>query len=275
MPQEKSGFPMRGENLNMIQQEICTKLDIIETEHRIRIPFAVESGSRAWGFASADSDYDCRFIYVRPKDDYLALFPPKDTLDYPPDKIFDLSGWDVRKVIVHLVKSNAVMLEWLRSGHIYRKNDQFAAELWSLGQSFFHPTAVTWHYLSLAANKLREIKEKDSTKVKTYFYVLRPLACARFILQHQEIPFMEYSRNLQEISVPEEIRSQIEQLLARKAQSNEADLLPKQEALLGYFDQEIAEIEAWLSWTKFEKKQNVHEADDCFRKVLNLVENHE
>lgn len=261
--------------MNSIQEQIQTKLDQIEIEHRVRIPLAVESGSRAWGFASPDSDYDCRFIYVRPKDAYLSVFPQKDTIDYSPDAIFDLSGWDVRKAILHLVKSNAVMLEWLRSDVIYRKNDPFAAELWSLGQSFFHPVAVTWHYLSMAANKCREIKAGDSASIKTYLYVLRPLACARFIRQHQEIPFMEYARNLHEISVPKEILNEVEQLLTQKQQAKEADLLPKQELLLRYFDQEMAETEHWLSVNKVEKSKDKQKADDCFRKVIDLVEHHE
>lgn len=141
-----------------IREQILRQLSQIEREHNIRIPIAIESGSRAWGFASPDSDYDCRFLYVHPRDWYLSVFEGKDTIEYTPDAVFDVGGWDVHKVIQHLVKSNAVMLEWLSSPVIYRMDERVRDELWKLGEAFFNPVAVCWHYLSMARNKLAEIE---------------------------------------------------------------------------------------------------------------------
>ena len=53
-----------------MRDRIMKKLDEIEKTEEVRILLAVESGSRAWGFASTDSDYDVRFIYFRPEDEY-------------------------------------------------------------------------------------------------------------------------------------------------------------------------------------------------------------
>lgn len=129
----------RKDDMNTIQNQIIEKLGLIEAEHKIKIPLAVESGSRAWGFASPDSDYDCRFVYVRPRDFYLSVFEQKDTIDYTPDAIFDLSGWDLKKFISHLVRSNAVMLEWLQSNVIYRKKKHLHASFGNWARPFSIP----------------------------------------------------------------------------------------------------------------------------------------
>ena len=52
---------------------ILRELKKIEEQENVKIIMAIESGSRAWGFASPDSDYDVRFIYVRKEEDYLKL----------------------------------------------------------------------------------------------------------------------------------------------------------------------------------------------------------
>jgi predicted nucleotidyltransferase len=257
--------------MNTFQIQIIEKLSIIETEHNIKIPLAVESGSRAWGFASPDSDYDCRFVYVRPRDFYLSVFEQKDTIDYTPDAIFDLSGWDLKKFIFHLVKSNAVMLEWLQSNVIYRKNEAIAGELGELGKAFFNPISVSWHYLSMAKNKLEDVSQGETAKIKRYFYVMRPLACVRFIRERGEVPFMEYRRNLELISVPDVIRSEIDELMAQKEQAKEAQEIARNGMLIDYFNQEVAEAERWLNGAKFEKNQDYARADQCFREIIDMV----
>ena len=257
--------------MDIIQDQIIEKLGLIETEHNIKIPLAVESGSRAWGFASPDSDYDCRFVYVHPKDFYLSVFEQKDTIDYTPDAIFDLSGWDLRKFIAHLVKSNGVMLEWLQSNVIYRKNETIAGELWELGKAFFNPISVSWHYLSMAKNKLEDVSQGETAKIKRYFYIMRPLACIRFIQERGEVPFMEYRRNLDLISVPGVIRDEIDELMAQKEQAKEAQEIVRNGMLVDYFQQEVAESERWLSGAKFEKYQDYARADQCFRTIIEMV----
>lgn len=255
----------------MIHQQILERLDAIEEEHSVRIPLAVESGSRAWGFASPDSDYDCRFVYVRPKRAYLAVFGQKDTIEYTPDAVFDLNGWDVRKTIEHLVKSNAVMLEWLQSGAVYRRRDEVAQALWQLGTASFCPVKTTWHYLSMARNKLAEIEADGTAILKKYFYVLRPLACTRFIREHNEIPFMEYHRNLKNIDVPDMVRSEIDALMAKKQQTQEKGQIEPNEILLRYFAQEVSLAQNWLSGREKRQPVDLEEANKCFQKILEMT----
>lgn len=261
--------------MGTIQTQILEKLSLMEAEHHIKIPLAVESGSRAWGFASPDSDYDCRFVYVRPKDDYLTVFQRKESIDYTPDAVFDVSGWDLRKFIGLLVKSNAVTLEWLQSNVVYQKDDVVAGMLWELGQGFFNPVSVTWHYLSMAKNKLDEVSQNDVSKIKRYFYIMRPLACVRFIREHGEIPFMEYQRNLNLITVPDDIRDEIGRLMAQKELSLEGDLVPQNRTLIHYFTDEIAQAEEWLKTVSHEKNRDYAKADGCFRTIIEMVNDNE
>lgn len=257
--------------MDSIQNQIIQKLGSIETEHHIKIPLAVESGSRAWGFASPDSDYDCRFVYVHPQDYYLSIYERKDTIDYMPDAIFDLSGWDLKKFIVHLVKSNAVMLEWLQSNEVYRKDEFIANQLWELGKAFFNPVSVSHHYLSMAKHKLNEVQQNDTAKIKHYFYIMRPLACIRYIRENQDIPYMEYQRNLETITVPSDILIEINRLLGRKALLKEAHVIPQNRLLLNYFAKEMDEAEEWLSGIKFEKNRDYEQANRCFRNMIRMV----
>lgn len=254
-----------------IRGQILSKLNEIEGEHHICIPIAIESGSRAWGFASPDSDYDCRFIYVHPRDWYLSVFEGRDTIEYTPDAIFDVGGWDVKKVIHHLVKSNAAMLEWLSSGVVYRMNQEVHDELWSLGNDFFNPVSVCWHYLSMAKNKLGEIQAKDQDKLKKYCYVLRPLACIRYIRIHGCIPYMEYQRNLVEIQVPPQVREQIALLLEEKKTAAEGHVIPQNRILLCYFQEEIAQAEEWLGNLHHEKNKDYERANQAFRDIIEMV----
>lgn len=254
-----------------IQQQILKQLQATQQEHNVHIPIAVESGSRAWGFASPDSDYDCRFIYVHNRDWYLSVFEGRDTIEYTPDAIFDVGGWDVRKVIAHLVKSNAVMLEWLSSGVVYRMDEKIHSELWKLGEAFFNPVAVSWHYLSMARNKLGEIEETETAKIKKYFYVLRPLACIRYIHTHGKIPHMRYRYNLAEISLSEMIRGEIELLLTKKETAAEGCLMPRNNILLDFFHRETAWAEEWIGTLHHDKNRDYEQANQTFRRIIEMV----
>jgi len=254
-----------------VQEEILQQLGEVEVRHGVRIPIAVESGSRAWGFASPDSDYDCRFMYIHPKEWYLSVFEGRDTIEITPDAVFDVGGWEIRKVIQHLVKSNAVMLEWLASPLIYRMNEGLREELQKLGQTFFNPTATCWHYLNMARKALGEIEATDSAKIKKYCYVLRPLASARFICTHRAIPYMEYQKNLAKIHVPDSIRSEIIALLKEKETALEGFLLPKNEKLLAYFHEESLWVEQQIADFPGRKVLDLEIANQTFRKIIEMV----
>jgi len=140
-------------NDNNIKNAIIQKLRDAEEINHVKILFAIESGSRGWGFASPDSDYDCRFVYVHEKEWYLSIFDKPEFIEYDTDKIFDVNGWDLKKFVLHIIKSNAVMFEWLTSNEFYIRNEPITILLQGLAEQFFNPVAVSHHYLSLAQKK--------------------------------------------------------------------------------------------------------------------------
>ena len=127
--------------------EIDARLDRVGAEHGVIVPWAIESGSRAWGFPSPDSDYDCRFIFVRQRDAYLSLWPARDVIETPLDAVFDVNGWDLAKALRLLLKGNAVVVEWLRSPIVYRGDPSFRDELLALADEVSDPARVSRHYL--------------------------------------------------------------------------------------------------------------------------------
>ncbi|MBS4161445.1 nucleotidyltransferase domain-containing protein, partial [Klebsiella pneumoniae] len=102
-----------------MNQRINEELANIENMNHVKILFAVESGSRAWGFPSQDSDYDVRFIYVHQKDWYLSIDEKRDVIERPIHESLDISGWELTKALRLFRKSNPPLLEWLSSEMVY------------------------------------------------------------------------------------------------------------------------------------------------------------
>ena len=246
---------------------------LLETErlHDVKIPLAVESGSRGWGFASPDSDYDCRFVYVHRKNWYLSVQKRPDIIEYSADPVFDVNGWDLKKVLQHIIKSNAVMFEWLSSDEIYIKDEYVSRLLQNLAADFFSPEAVSYHYLSTAKKKLDEILAEEEAKLKHYFYILRPIANLNYIFQHGRMPFMEYDRTLAQTETPEEILAEINELKALKAVSDESFRIGRSERLIAYFRREILMSSERLSRMKSVKNRDYEQADIVFREITEKV----
>lgn len=220
-----------------IWQDIQARLDAVEASTGARLLMAVESGSRAWGFPSPDSDYDIRFIYVRPRDWYLDLRRGRDVIEYPIVDEIDLNGWDIRKALGLLLKSNAVVSEWMESPIRYRTDDPVVAKLRILADDLLDPRALAHHYANLGRRAAdRWLDGDDEVAVKKYFYALRPALAIR-ALRHT--PGARPPMNLQALiaasNVPDCIAEQIETLVAAKARTNEranGTRLPDLDALI-------------------------------------------
>ncbi len=206
-------------NETEIRKQILLKLSEIEQQEHVRILHAVESGSRAWGFASPDSDFDVRFIYLRRKDDYLKLNPGRDVIEYQLDDVFDVNGWDLQKMLRLLYKSNPTIFEWTASPIIYRTSDCFQ-NMKPMITSYFSPKTGIYHYLSTAKHNYHAYCEKEQVRYKKYFYVLRPLLACYWIFQHQTPPPMLFS-DLRCCPEAQKISSLIDELLARKTNTSE------------------------------------------------------
>lgn len=161
--------------------DINTKLRTIESQHQARVLFSCESGSRSRGFASPESDYDVRFIFVRRTEDYLAVFPPRDTIECPVTDVWDLAGWDLKKALTLMTKGNSSLLEWLTSPVVYQNRDGFREDLLALYKACVPPEKLAVGYRAMAMNNARAYLTGSSVRVKKYLYVIRPLLAAHWI----------------------------------------------------------------------------------------------
>lgn len=205
-----------------VRGRINAILGQIEREHGVRILFAVESGSRAWGFASPDSDYDVRFVYARPVEWYLSLEKRRDVIELPINDGMDVNGWDIQKALTLLLKANPALLEWLKSPIVYRTGPTMP-ELARLAAQTDHRKAARHHYLHLGLNQFRsQIDGRDKVALKKYFYCLRPAAALRWERTHKQgrVP-MDLPRLLAGIDLPPPLRAVVDDLMARKAISSE------------------------------------------------------
>ncbi|RYD82360.1 MAG: nucleotidyltransferase domain-containing protein [Sphingobacteriales bacterium] len=253
-----------------IRTEIISHLKAIEQRENIRILYCCESGSRAWGFASNDSDYDVRFIYVHPQDWYLSINDKKDSIEYPLIGELDFGGWEIRKALRLMRKSNAVIFEWLQSPIIYLEKENFANRIWPLAEKCFAPKAAINHYLGLAVNTYNSIKSSHQTKAKKYFYVIRPVLAAYWIAQKGTIPPMEYHKLLQLIG-DKNILSILENLLENKRTSAEGDLIDVIPELHGFLDSIFAFCDEKKN--QFDRKHtDIVILDKFFREFLHDAE---
>lgn len=213
-------------------ERIGRELDAIEHEHRVRILLAVESGSRAWRFPSLDSDFDVRFIYVHAPPAYLSIEPPRDVIERPTDRVLDINGWDIRKALRLLVRSNAVVMEWLTSPVRYRAWGTVPAQLLTLARETCHLSALEYHYDRLARHSFGKIASSgDTIRLKTYCYALRPVLALLWLRRHGEPPPMDLPGLLNGIEVTAEAREAIAALVERKAAADEAGTSARQPSL--------------------------------------------
>ena len=206
-----------------VRREIENRLAAVEAAEDVRVLMAVESGSRAWGFPSPDSDYDIRFIYVRPRDWYLSLAPGRDVIERPIVDEIDLNGWDVRKAFGLLLKSNAVVSEWIESPIRYRLDDPFVAKFAALADAMLDARALGHHYARLGRTAAdRWLDDDGDVPVKKYFYALRPALAIRVLRLH---PHQRPPMNLQALvalaDLSADAKAAIADVVAAKARTNE------------------------------------------------------
>jgi uncharacterized protein len=177
-----------------MRDEIEGALTQIEADCRVRILYACESGSRAWGFASPDSDYDVRFIYLHELDWYLDIADHRDVIERMLPGDLDVSGWELRKALRLFQKSNPPLLEWLSSPIVYREDAKFTSGLGSLMHEYYSPTSCFGHYLHMAEGNVRGYLQADVVRTKKYLYVLRPILGCRWIEQDRGPVPMEFEK---------------------------------------------------------------------------------
>lgn len=211
--------PSLADIASPVWREIDRRPARVENEEGVRFLIAVKSGSRAWGFPSPDSDYDIRFIHIHPRDWYLSLQPGRDVIERPIIDNIDLNGWDLRKALGLLLKSNAVISEWLESPIRYRRDDPLTQEMAALADAAFSPRRAALHYAAMAREWVRALRDSESPiPVKRYFYALRPaLAIRSMRLNPGSRPPMHLHALLQSAAIAPDLARTIDELVAAKA----------------------------------------------------------
>lgn len=229
-----------------MKDTIRKRLYEIEQQQNIRILHAVESGSRAWGFASPNSDYDVRFIYAHSPEYYLKLEKTRDVIELPINDVLDINGWDLDKALQLLHKSNPTLFEWFASPIIYRKTD-FADRFAPILTEYFNPQTSIHHYLGTAkSNYMAYIRNRRSVNAKKYFYILRPLLACKWIMDKQCPPPMLFS-NLKDEYADKSIITDIDYLLDLKIHSQEKQIILAIQNINDYISDTMDEIKTYLN----------------------------
>jgi uncharacterized protein len=223
-----------------VVRQIDARLDGVEAAHGVRILWAIESGSRAWGFPSPDSDYDGRFLYVRPAADYVGLRRRRDVIETPLDHVYDVNGWDLRKALALLVRGNATVGEWLRSPIVYRGDEDVAAGLLALADEVVDRPGLLRHYLHVGRHNLALLE--SSGRLKKFFYALRPALCLRWLRLHPDVavPPMDVATLLGGADLPAATRGAVEDLVAQKSRTREIGHAPVPDELRAFVVAELA-----------------------------------
>jgi hypothetical protein len=245
---------------------IQSKLSDIEKNERVRILYACESGSRAWGFASPDSDYDVRFVYTRRAEDYLSISERRDVIELPVNEVLDIGGWDIRKALQLFLKSNAPLYEWLQSPVVYIAS-ALKEELLSLAPVYFSNRAGCHHYLSMATNTLEHDLQGSTVKMKKYFYALRPALACLWIVKNMTVPPMQFEE-LRTLVGDSYWHTAVNELLAQKQAADEKALTSPIPVLQGWLQETLAYCKE-QSASIPPLKNNTITLDNLFRKYIN------
>lgn len=249
-----------------MQKLILEKLNEIEKKENVKIIHCVESGSRAWGFASPDSDYDVRFIYVRPKEYYLRLDETRDVIEWQLDDTLDINGWDIQKALKLLYKSNPTLFEWNSSPIVYKTTDEWS-EISSIINRYFVAKSGIYHYINTAKRNYKDFLLGEKVKYKKYFYVLRPVLACKWILAEGTPPPMEF-HVLMEKYLDEDIKPDVEKLLDLKMNAPEITTGKRFDRVNDYLDKTIAEIEEILRELPYDRNQSWDELNEIFLKIV-------
>jgi hypothetical protein len=225
-----------------INEAIQDRLSHIEKTEDVTVLYACESGSRAWGFESEDSDYDVRFIYLRRTSHYLAMERGSGVIERPIDKGFDLSGWDLIKALELFRKSNPPLLEWIQSPIVYRSTSSLAERLQALLPQFYSPRACMYHYLHMADGNFREYLKGEEVWTKKYFYVLRPVLACLWIENGFGVVPTEFHKLVDAVVTNIRLRDAIDALLTAKKSGQELRKGPRNEIISSFTEEHILRL---------------------------------
>jgi len=250
--------------------KIIEHLQKIDLEEEIVIFYACESGSRAWGFPSVDSDYDVRFLYVHPVEWYLSIVEGRDVIERQADNRLDINGWDLKKALGLFRKSNPPLFEWLNSPIVYQEKFTIASQLRESAKTYYSPSACIHHYLHMAQGNMREYLKGERVWVKKYFYVLRPILAIKWIEQGYGVAPTSFGTLLERMIPSGVLKDEINKLIEQKSMGAELDYSDRIPVISEFIERELTRLEE----AKKQYENNltpIDVLDDLFRKSLNEI----
>ena len=253
-----------------IRKQIIKTLSEIEEKHEVKVLYAVESGSRAWGFESKDSDFDIRAIYIHKKNWYLSIWKNRDVIELMTENHLDIIGWDVKKALMLLYNSNPPLLEWIKSPITYIENKYFKGVLEKLEKIYFRPKSCLYHYLNMAQSNYSNYLKKDIVRVKKYFYALRPILACCWIEKNGTAPPMEFEVLVEHHINNSGLKKEIIKLLNRKRHGEELDKEPAIKIINEYVEKKI---QYYTEYTKDIHDRNALDKDVMNQKFVEILDN--
>ena len=250
-----------------IEELVRMKIKEIEAKENIRVLHVIESGSRAWGLASPDSDYDVRFIYVRDRNFYLSLRENKDFIDWELNEVLDINGWDIKKVLQHFHKSNATLFEWSNSPVVYYTTDEWKKLYDEVAGQYFACKSSMYHYYGTANKNYHEYLMEDLVKYKKYFYVLRPILACKWIEEKKCPPPVLFDELFDSV-LEEDMKPVIADLLAKKVQMSESDKAPKIDKVNQYVEEKLIYYKNLLEGMDDDRNPDWEPLEEVFKKVI-------
>ena len=247
-----------------IQQQLTT----LEHTQQIKILYAVESGSRAWGFASQNSDWDVRFIYVHPPEWYLRIDHTRDCIEQMLPDDLDLSGWELQKTLRLFRKSNPPLLEWLRSPIVYQQRGSFLEKMKDATTRFFNPKNCLYHYYHMARRNWEAYFKTEEVRLKKYLYVLRPIFACLWIERTGTMAPMEFDTLSQDQVIDKHLREAINNLLIKKKSGAEMDKGTRIETIDLFLIDKMNHYEIFLKTAEAGNVPGWDELNTIFRELL-------
>lgn len=225
-----------------MKERILEELNKIEAESQVKIIYACESGSRAWGFPSSDSDYDVRFIYKHELDWYLSIAEKKDVLERPLADDIDMNGWDIRKALQLLRKANPPLLEWLSSPIVYKSGNSAVHQLVQLSKRSFLPESSCHHYSAMARNCVAKFGDSEHVSIKNYLYALRATLCCEWIVVKLTQPPMRIEQLMDDLLTDRKLRGYVDGLILRKSGETEKSVVERSRSFEAYLTAQIVDM---------------------------------
>ena len=249
------------------RERILARLNELEVAEGIKIVYACESGSRAWGFPSANSDYDIRFLYVHPVEWYLSIEEKRDVIECQAEGNLDINGWDLRKALGLFRRSNPPLFEWLNSPIVYLEKGRTAARMRELMPVFYSPAACIHHYLHMTQGNYREYLQGDVVWIKKYFYVLRPILAIKWIEKGFGVAPTAFGTLLERLVTDPALYTEINTLIEQKRNGAELDRGPRIPLISEFIERELSRIET--EGIKYKSHQaSSNELNELFRNTL-------